>query len=92
MQQIEEGATIFGYTVKDLERFGVVEFNHNKQVISLEEKPKKPKFNYAVTGLYFYDRYVCEYDKQLTPSECGELEITDLIKEKHSSRLTLIYE
>ena len=71
-------ATVFGYTVKDPERFGVVEFDKNKKVISLEEKPLLPKSNYAVTGLYFYDNKVCDYAKQLTPSKRGELEITDL--------------
>lgn len=72
------GATIFGYYVDDPERFGIVEFNENGHVISIEEKPKNPKSNYCVTGLYFYDNRAVEYAKQLKPSGRGELEITDL--------------
>jgi glucose-1-phosphate thymidylyltransferase len=77
---IEEGAVVFAYPVRDPERYGVVEFDDNFKAISLEEKPTKPRSNYAVPGIYFYDKNVVQYAKELKPSPRGEIEITDINK------------
>ncbi|MFH1612234.1 MAG: glucose-1-phosphate thymidylyltransferase RfbA [bacterium] len=87
------GATVFGYYVKDPERYGVIEFDENKKVLSVEEKPHNPKSNYIITGLYFYDNQVIEIAKNLQPSKRGELEITDVNKkylEKEKLRVNLL--
>ena len=78
VNDIQDGATVFAYAVKDPERYGVVDFNENGKVLSIEEKPIKPKSNFAITGLYFYDSNASTYAKSLKPSSRGELEITDL--------------
>ncbi|GHU62766.1 glucose-1-phosphate thymidylyltransferase [Clostridia bacterium] len=93
-KRIKEGiSTIFGFYVHDPERFGIVEFDQDKKVISLEEKPQNPKSNYCVTGLYFYDNRVVEYAKSLKPSARNELEITDLNRiylEKQKLEVTIL--
>jgi glucose-1-phosphate thymidylyltransferase len=86
--QLERGAKIFGYYVRDPKRYGIIEFDSLGKPLSLEEKPRQPKSNYAVTGLYFYDHNVVEYAKQLEPSTRGELEITD-INQKYLQQQTL---
>ncbi len=82
----KNGATIFGYPVKNPTDFGVVEFDENFKILSIEEKPKNPKSNYAIPGLYFFDNKVVEYAKKITPSQRGELEITTIIEEYHKEK------
>jgi len=79
-RKLQSGALIFGYRVSNPEQFGVVEFDEDNKILSIEEKPTKPKSNYAATGLYFYDEHVCDIAKTITPSPRGELEITEINK------------
>ena len=93
LAKLEKGAEIFGYLIKDAREYGVVEFDKNMNVLSLEEKPEKPKSKYAIPGLYFYDNTVVEKAKRLKPSKRGELEITDLNKlylEEKSLKVNLL--